>query len=79
VEPELRIPIDGAVVEVRRLRRFLYLEEEIANAVEDPQVGVGIDVLVLRFEDLEPGIDCAPSVLGLEVACPILKLFKPRH
>jgi len=66
VEPELGVLVHGPVVVVGRLAGVLEFQVEVANAIEDGQVGVGLRVFLLRLEDLQPRLDRAPRISGLE-------------
>jgi len=57
MEAELGVFVDGLVVVVGRLGRLPQLEIEVADAIEDRQIGVRVGILFLSFEDFDPRLD----------------------
>ncbi len=76
VEAELGVLVDGLIVVVGRLSRIADLEIQVADAIEDGEVGVRVRVLVLPLEDLLPRLDGPLRVFGLEASGLLFLLLK---
>src|SRR5207247_4389435 len=79
VEAQLGVLVDGPIVVVGGLGRVLDLEIEIADAIEDGEVGVRLPFPLLILEDFLPRLDGPLGVLGLEAASLVFLLLKLRH
>src|SRR5207249_11700647 len=79
VETLLGVLVDGLIVVVCRLRGISHLEIQVADAIEDGEIGVRIPVLLLSLENVLPRLDGPLRVLGLEAPGLLLLLLKLCH
>ena len=79
MEAELGVLVHRLIVIVRRQGGFLQLDVEIANAVIDGEVGIGLTIRFLHAQRFEPDLDRPLWILGFETLRFFFELLEFRH